>query len=65
MLFCSFVHFLALDIDKYLYGENSVANQNFKNLLKSPDICFKIVQNIFKKDPQISFLREKSPKLAT
>jgi hypothetical protein len=53
MVFCRFVHFVVLVIDKYRYGENSVANPNLKNHFKSPDICFKIGQTIFKKDPQI------------
>jgi hypothetical protein len=38
--------------------------QILKNHFKSPDICFKIAQTIFKKDPQIYFVGEKSPKLA-
>jgi hypothetical protein len=56
---------VVLVIDKYWYGENSVANPNLKNHFKGPDIYFKNVHNIFKKDPQMYFLGEKSPKLAT
>jgi hypothetical protein len=53
MVFCRFVHFVVLVIDKYQYCENSVANPNLKNHFKSPDIYFQNAQNIFKKDPQI------------
>jgi hypothetical protein len=53
---CRVVDFAAVFTEKYQYGENRVANQNFKNRFKSPDIGPKNAQNNFQKNPQICFL---------
>jgi hypothetical protein len=64
-----FVHFGVLCTAKYLYGENRVANPNFKKnhfyTLKVKIVVYNGPRAFFKRIPKFAFLGEKSSKLAT